>query len=267
MVTGIEVIPVVAGIVCAVAAAKGLSPGKKNDRSRAGHDHWDDRYYRPGTHTRRSRARGGSSGRSSRALSLSRDTPHSIAVRWDSQSQSQWFNSGSERIRSKTPRSRRSSPRRRYRSSSRDGKRPKRRNHESLHGDDRARRLTMPLPYDEAPPLEFCDGKVERKQSRTPDGSRVREMYVCNGCNLGFEEPRIAPWHRFSPRDQGEVALHKNFILRSHEARDGKFGCILCHRWMTGFKSMVFHLSDHRYADLENVVPDSEWKGSEDWVL
>lgn len=268
--SGLELIPIVTGIVCAVGAAKSLMSGKKNDRSRAGRNRRDGGSYRDGRHSMRSRSRGRSSSRTSRTMSLSRDTPHSVAFRWKSRSQSRWSDSRSERSRSKPPRSRRSSPKRRSsrgrrcRSSSRDGQRPRRRSYERLDGDDQIRRLTMPLTYDEAPRLGFCKGRVDRRQVTFLNGRQVREMYVCNGCNLEIVEPGIASWHRFSPRDRGEVTLHKDFILRSHEAQDGKLGCMLCGKWMTGYKRFVSHLSKHRYTDLVHTIPQSEWKGSKD---
>ena len=271
-------VPIVTGIVCAFGAAKSLMSVKRNDRSRAGRDRGDDRSYRDdrhsmhGRHSRRSRSRGRCSSRNSRTISLSRDTPHSVAFRWKSRSQSHWSDSNSERSRSKPPRSRRSSPKRRssrgrrYRSSSRDGQRSKRRSYERLHGEDRTRRLTMPLTHDEAPPLGFCRGRVDRVQVTFPNGKHVRGMYVCNGCHLEIVEPGISSWHQFWPRDGGEVTLHKDFILRSHEAQDGKFGCILCGKWMTGYKRLVSHLSNHRYTDLVHEIPQGEWKGSKDWA-
>lgn len=266
------------GIVCAVGAAKNLMSRKKKDRNRAGRDRGDDRSYRDGRHpmrgrhSMRSRPRGRSSSRSSRTISLSRDTPHSVAFSWKSRSQIQWSDSSSERSRPKPPRSRRSSPKRRssrgrrYRSSSRDGQRPMRRSYERLHGDDRTRRLTMPLTYDEAPRLLFCNGRVDEIGKRTPNGRQVREMYVCNGCHLEIVEPGISSWHRFWPRDGGEITLHKDFILRSHEAQDGKFGCMLCGKWMTGYERLVSHLSNHRYSELVHVIPQGDWKGSKDWA-
>ena len=261
--SGLEAIPIVTGIVCAVGAAKSLISGKKKDRGRAGRDHGDDRDYRGGRHSRRSRSRRRSTSRSSRNFSLSRDTPHSIAFKYRSRSRSRWSESSSERSRSRIPRSRRSRPsrrssrRRRPRSSSCNGKR-------RLHRDDRAGRLIKPSPYDEAPHLEFCNGNVERIRTWFSDSSVMRDIYICKRRNLEIAKPGIPSWHRFSPSDRGKVGLHKSFILRSHEARDGKFGCMICHRWMTGYKSLVFHLMNHRYTDLENVVPESEWNGSED---
>lgn len=270
--SGLEAIPIVTGIVCAFGAAKSLMSGKKNDRGRAGRDRGDDRSYGDGRQSMRSRTRGRSSSRSSRTISLSRDTPNSVAFRWKSRSQSQWSDSSRERSRPKPPRSRRSSRKRRsshgrrYRSSSRDGQRPRRRSYERLHGEDRTGRLTMPLTYDEAPRMPFCNGKVDKIQIRTPNGRQVREMYVCNGCHLEIVEPGISSWHRFWPHDGGEVTLHKDFILRSHEAQDGKFGCMLCGKWMTGYERLVSHLSNHRYTDLVHTIPQGDWKGSKDWA-
>ena len=263
--SGIEAIPIVTGIVCAVGAAKSLLPGKKKDRGRERHDDWDDRRYRDGRHSKRSRSRRRSNSRSSRTFSLSRDTPHRIALRYKSRPRSRWSDSDSERRRSKASNSRRSRPNRRssrqhiFRGSGRNGQR-------HLHGKDRASRLVMPSPYDEVPRLDFCNGRVDRIRMGRPDGSIMRDVYICKRCNLEIVEPGIASWHRFEADDRGEVSLHKNFILRSHEARDGQFGCMLCHKWVTGYKSLVRHLMNHRYADLANVVPESEWRGSEDWV-
>ena len=271
--SGLEAIPIVTGIVCAVGAAKSLFWGKKNDRGRIGREQRDERNYRDGRHSRRSRSRRRSSSRTSRTISLSRDTPHSIVFKYRSRSESQLFDSSRNRICSRTPHSRRSSPhrkssrRRRHRSSNHDGQRRNRRNSERLHSDDRAPRLIMPSPYDEAPHLDFCNGRVDRVRRGFPDGSYLTDIYVCKRCNLEIVGSGIASWHKFLPSDRGEVKLHKNFILRSHEARDGKFGCMLCHRWMPEFRSLVLHLRNHRYADLEDVVPESEWIGSElnDW--
>ena len=260
--SGVEAIPIVTGIVCAVGAAKGLITGKKKKRGR---DPVDYQNYRDGRHSRRSHTRRRSSSRLSRTVSLSRDTPHSIAFRYKSRSRSRLSHDSGERNRSKTPRPRRSSPerrsfrRRRYRSSSRDRER-------RLLDDNRACRLITPSPYDEAPRLNFCNGTVERIRIELPDGSLIKDSYVCRRCNLEIVEPGISSWHRFLASDRGEISLHKNFILRSHEARDGKFGCHICRRWLTGYKSLVSHLMDHRYTDLENVVPKNEWQGSEDWV-
>ena len=263
--SGIEAIPIVTGIVCAIGAAKSLLSGKKNKRGRKRHDNWDDRKYRDGRHSKRSRSRTRSYSRSSRTFSLSRDTPHSMAFRYKSRSRSRWSDSNSERSHSKALRSRRSRPNRRssrqqyYQSSSHNGQR-------HLHGEDRTSRLVMPSPYDEVPRLDFCNGRVDRIRMGSPDGSLMRDVYICKRCNLEIVGPGIASWHRFEANDRGEVSLHKNFILRSHEARDGQFGCLICHKWVTGYKSLVRHLMNHRYADLANVVPESEWKGSEDRV-
>ena len=261
--SGIEAIPIVTGIVCAIGVVKSLLSSKRNDRGRARHDDWDDRRYRDGRHSKRSRSRRRSNSRSSRTISLSRDTPHSIAFRYKSWSRSRWSDSNSERSRSKASHSRRLRPNRRssrqqgYRSSSHNGQR-------HLHGEDRASRLVMPSPYDEVPHLNFCNGRVDRIQMERPDGSLIRDVYICKRCNLEIVEPGIKSWHRFEANDRGVVSLHKNFILRSHEGRDGQFGCIICYKWMTGYESLVRHLTNHRYADLANVVPASEWKGSED---
>ena len=263
--SGIEAIPIVTGIVCAVGAAKSLLSGKKKDRARERHHDWDDRRYRNGRHSKRSRSRRRSNSRSSRTFSLNRDTPHSIAFRYKSRSRSRWSDSNSERSRSKALYSRRSRPNRRssrqqrHRSSSHNGQR-------YLYGEDRASRLVNPSPYDEVPRLDFCNGRVDRIRMGRPDGSLMRDVYICKRCNLEILEPGIPSWHRFEANDRGEVSLHKNFILRSHEARDGRFGCMICYKWVTGYKSLVRHLMNHRYADLANVVPESEWKGSDDWV-
>ena len=263
--SGIEAIPIVTGIVCAIGAAKSLLSGKKKDRGRERHVERDDRRYRDGRHSKRSRSRGRSSSRTSRSFSLNRDTPHSIAFRYKSRSRSRWSDSNSERSRSKAFRSRRPRPKRRssrpqgYRSSSHNGQR-------HLHSKNRASRLVMSSPYDEVPRLDFCNGRVERIRMGSPDGSLMKDVYICKRCNLEIVEPGIASWHRFEADDRGEVSLHKNFILRSHEARDGQFGCMICYKWMIGYKSLISHLMNHRYADLANVVPESEWRGSEDWV-
>ena len=262
--SGLEAIPIATGIVSAIAAAKSLWPGRKNEKRRVRFDDRNDRSHRDGRHSRRGRARERSSSRSSRAFSLRRDSPHSIAFSYESRSQSRWSGSNSERIRSKGSRrisypNRRSSRRRRHRSSSYNGKR-------CLYDDDRARRRIMPSPDEEAPRLDFCNGRVDKIQRKSPNGSHTRDVYICKDCNLEIVKFGIRSWHRFLANDRGEVDLHKNFILRSHEARDGKFGCRICPSWFKGYKSLVFHLMDHRYSDLENVVPESEWKGSEDLV-
>ena len=263
--SGIEAIPIVTGIVCAIGAAKSLLSGKKKDRGSERHDDWDDRRHRDGKHSKRGRCRRRSNNRSSRSFSLSRDSPHSITFRYKSRSRSRWSDSNSERSRFKASHSRRSRTNRRssrqqcYRNSSHNGQR-------HLHGEDRESRLVMPSPYDAVPRLDFCNGKVEEIRMGRPDGSLMRDVYICKRCNLEIVEPGIASWHRFEPNDRGEVSLHKNFILRSHEARDGQFGCMICYKWVTGYKRLVRHLMKHRYADLANVVPESEWEGSEDWL-
>ena len=268
--SGLELIPIVTGIICAIGATRGMISGKRKDRDRAGREHRSDRDYRDGRSSRRSRARGRSNDRSSRSISLSRDTLHSITFRYKSHSQRRWSNSSSERRRSKTPHTRRSTPNRRssharrYRSSSHDGKRRDRRSRNRLRGDARASRLIMVSPDEEVPRLDFCNGRVDRIRVGPPDDAHVRYVYICNCCSLEVVKDRITSWHQFLPSDRGKVKLHRNFILRSHEARDGKFGCMLCPRWTTGYKSLVFHLEKHRYADLENVVPEEEWMGSED---
>lgn len=270
--SGLEVIPIVTGIVCAVGAAKHLMSGKKNDRGRTSRNREDDRSYKDGRHSMRSRSRRRSSSRTARTISLSRDTPHSVALRWKSRSQSRWSDTRRERSRSKPPRSRRSSTERRssrgrrHRSSSRNGQRPRRKSYERLHCDDRTRRLIMPWTYDEAPRLGFCKGRVDRVLVRFLNGRQVREMYVCNGCHWEIVEPGIPSWHQILPRDRGEFRLHKNFVLRSHEAQDGKFGCMLCGKWMTEYKRLVSHLSNHRYTDLVHAIPQGEWKGPRDWA-
>ena len=263
--SGIEIIPIATGIVCAVGAMMSLLTSKRTDRGRERHDNRDDRTHRGGRHSKRSRARGRSNSRSSRMLSLSRDTPHSIAFRYKSRSRSRWSDNNSERSRSKPSYSQRSRPKRRssrhqyHRSSSHNGQR-------HLYSENQPRRLVMPSPYDEVPRLDFCNGRVDMIRRRRSDGSIIRDIYVCKRCNLEIVEPGIASWHRFEAKDRGEVSLHKNFILRSHEARDGHFGCMICYKWVTGYKSLVRHLMNHSYADLANVALESEWKGSEDWV-
>ena len=264
--SGLEAaIPIATGLVCAVGAMKSLLPSKKNDRGRERYDNRDDRRCRGGRHSKRSRARGRSNSRSSRTLSLSRDTPHSIELRYKSRSRSRWSDSNSERSRSKPSHSRRSRPKRRssrhryHHSSSHNGQR-------HLHSDDRARWLVMPSSYDEAPCLDLCNGRVELIRMECSDGSIIRDIYVCKRCKLEIVESGISSWHRFEAKDRREVRLHKNFILRSHKAREGQFGCMICYKCVTGYKSLVHHLMNHRYAELANVALESEWKGSEDWV-
>ena len=265
--SGLELIPIVTGIVCAVGAAKGLISGKKRDRDRGrdreGRSQRDDRNYPDGRHCRRSRSRRRSTSKSSREISLSRDTPHSVVFRWKSRTESQYFDdSSSDRIDTRTPHFRRSSPSRRssrrrcrHRSSSHGGRRRNR----------RSRERQMLYEDDALPRSVLCNGRVDQIQNRS--SYATKDTYICQRCNLEIVDSGIASWHVFFPRDRGEVKIHKNFILRSHEARDGKFGCPLCHdRWMPGYRSLVLHLRKHRYAELENVVPENEWIGSEDWV-
>lgn len=263
--SGIEIIPIATGIVCAVGAVMSLLPSKKNDRGRERHDNRDDRTYRRGRHSERSRARGRSNSRRSRMLSLSRDTPHSIALMYKSRSRSRWSDSNRERSRSKAPHSQRSRPNRRssrhryHRSSSHNGQR-------HLYSEDRARRLVMPSPYDEVPRSDPCNGRVDMIRRGRSDGSIIRNINVCKRCKLEIVEPGIPSWYQFETKDRRKVTLHKNFILRSYKARDGQFGCMICHKCVTGYESLVHHLTNHRYVELANVALESEWKGSEDWV-
>ena len=285
--SGLEVIPIATGIVCAVAAVNQIVSRKKGrDGSKARYFSDDEDYDGKSRFSRRSRSRGRSyniplnqyrkksrsrsnSKSRRRSVSLSRDSPAGWTFMYKSRSKNRLLDRRVCRSRSRPRRSRsRTHTRQESRTRREKGPSPEHGILSSGHrqplrlSESEAGRITGHRRHNPVKKFQLCKGKVvEVKQYRSRDTYAVAG-YTCTSCHYTVADSKIATWHNFLPKDQGEVWLHRDFILQHHARNYQKFHCIICGAWVTEIEQLVRHFTGHRYAELRGVIPATEWKGS-----
>ena len=286
--SGLEVIPIATGIVCAAAAVKQIvSRAQRQEKSKASFYSDDEDYEGESRRSRRSRSRNRfcdrphnrsrntsrsrSNSRSSRrSVSLSRDSPRGWTFMYKSRSRSRRIDRRVSRSLAQPKRSRsRNSARQESRRRHGMGSSPERSTLNSSHhqplrlNDQEMRRITTQWRHNPMKHLQPCEGKVVRVVAQYPSRHAYATAgYTCTSCHHKVAGSEIATWHNFLPNDQGEVWLHRDFILRYHAKSDKGFQYNICGAWVTGIEQLVLHFTGHRYGELRRVIPVAEWRGS-----
>ena len=285
--SGLEVIPIVTGIVCAAAAAKQIvSRARRKGENKTSYYSDDEYYDGRSRHPRRSRSRSRARNRSRsrlrnsshsrsnsrssrRSVSLSRDSPRGWTFMYKSRSKSRMLDRKASRSRSRPRRpqrrthARQDSGRKRGRSPSPEHSTLSSSHRQPLRlNDQEVQLITSHWRHNPIIYLQLCKSEEIQVTRYHDRNGCAKVIYICQSCNQAIAESEIATWHFFLPKDQGEAWLHRDYILQNHAKNYRDFQCQICEAWVTGVEQLVLHFSSHRYAELRRFIPAAQWKGS-----